>query len=386
MHSKCDILILTAKFGNGHIVVSHTIKEYINMKDPNIKCNIVDLYEIINPHSYKRIYKGYELLVKNGYKLYNMYYNRKNHSQRLLKMDTASKTSLIRFGDYISDVNPSMIISTFPICTGYASKYKSTYKSNVPLITCITDVVDSNEWIYEKNNLYFVATEEIQSKLIDKGICKNRIAITGIPIRKRFINDMNKDKLRLEYGFNKKDFIILMMGGGLGILPDEFEFYNCMNEYDNVKIVVVTGNNKSLYNRLCKVQKKINCVKLVQYTENIPELMNISDLLISKAGGITLFEAIASKLPLIVYKPLLGQEKENCRFVQNESIGYIAYTPIELKILINEVIKNSSKKEMLLQSLDCLGKNIHMDLMVDKILQRYYGYNCFYKIERSSIL
>lgn len=373
MHSKCDILILTARFGNGHIIASNAIKEYIQIQNSNINIKIVDLYEIINPILYKSMYKGYEMLIKNGYKLYNMYYYKKNNSDLLLKIDTASKTSYQRFEKYIDEVNPKTIISTFPICTGYTAKYKRKRSSSIPLLTCITDIVDSNEWIYEENDVYFVPTKDIKDKLIMKGIEDNKIEITGIPIRRKFIKNMNKNSLREEYGYSHEDFIILMMGGGLGILPDEDEFYNWISsEYKNIKIIIITGNNKNLYNKLNKVEEKIDNIKVIEYTDNVAEYMNMADLLISKAGGITLFEAIASKLPLIIYKPTLGQEMENSKFVEEESIGYVADNVEELKNTINEILVHSEKTEIILESLDDISKNINMNKLVDKILLLYY--------------
>ena len=316
MQDKCDILILTANFGNGHISVSNAITEYIHLIDSNIHIKTEDFYEIVNPLIYKNMYKGYGWLVKYGYKLINYEYQIKNSGDKPKKIYTASTSNLTKLAKYLEETNPSLVISTFPTCTGYMSRYKEEYNSNIPLVTCITDVVDGIEWIYEGNDMYFVAADDVKEKLINKGIDRNKITTTGIPVRKSFINEKDKSSIRKKWNINQNDYVILIMGGSLGIIPEEEEFYQWLNNNKQLTVIILTGKNKSVYNKFSKYNDFDN-IRILEYTDKVDELMQLSDLLITKAGGITLFEAIASKLPFIVYKPILGQELENCKFIEN---------------------------------------------------------------------
>lgn len=371
MQSKCDILILTAGFGNGHHSVSQAIETYIHENNPNIVIHTVDLYKILNPLFYKGMYKAYGILVKKGYKLYNMYYYKKHSNHTLQIIDKAAMSQVATLAKYLDTINPSIIISTFPTCTGYVSKYKENYNKDILLLTCVTDVVDSDEWLYEHNDIYFVASKDVKEKLMAKGIEACKIVITGIPIRKSFIQKRDKREIRQEFGYQEDDFIVLMVGGGLGLLPEDITFYKWLDGVCDVKVIVLTGKNKHLHKKLHKI--KFKNIKVIEYSEQIPELMTISDVLVGKAGGITLFEAIASHLPLIIYKPILGQELENCKFIQKKGIGVITENQEELKATINKMIVNHSFNKEIKEKLQLVGSTINMEALASKILDLYKG-------------
>uniref|UniRef100_UPI002F41D086 MGDG synthase family glycosyltransferase n=1 Tax=Vallitalea guaymasensis TaxID=1185412 RepID=UPI002F41D086 len=119
MQIKCDILILTADFGSGHKSVSNAIKSYINDVDSNVNIEIVDMYKIIRPKLYKYIYKFFGILIKYGTPIYNFDYYKKNNNDKFGKLHSCYKSSSRRLARYLEDVQPSIIISTFPTCSAY---------------------------------------------------------------------------------------------------------------------------------------------------------------------------------------------------------------------------------------------------------------------------
>lgn len=335
MHKTCDVLILTAKFGRGHVSVSEAIREHVQLNDNALVVEMVDFYEIINPYFYKSMYKGYEMLIKKGHHIYNMYYYRKNESDGLLVMDAVTKSNLNRLKKKMAQLKPKVIVSTFPVCASYMDAYKKSEDPSVKTVTCITDVLENNEWINETTDTYFVASEAMKQHLVGKGIKRERIIVTGIPVRNAFTKSKSKIDLRHLYGFSRSEKIILMMGGGLGLLPEDEVFYKTLlSEDKNLKVVVVTGNNHLLYKKLSKLEEPR--LKILKYTKHIAAYMTMADVLVSKAGGITLFEAIASEIPMVVYKPILGQEMGNCAFVEQHHIGAVTY---DNDALIEEVMK-----------------------------------------------
>lgn len=374
MQDKCDILILTASFGSGHSSVSKAITEYVHSHDSTLIIKTKDLYEIINPLFNKSMYKGYELLVRYGYKVYNYEYYRKNNNQNLRNVYTSSKRSLNKLDKYINEVKPGLIISTFPSCSGYISRYKKMYEKTIPLVTCITDVVDSDEWLYDETDIYFVAVEEIKNRLINKGVNKDKVMTTGIPIRSNFIVHKNKTHIKEALGFAKEDKVILIMGGSLGIIPEDEAFYKWLKKYNKLKVVILTGKNKKLFKKLNKYNK-IKNIQVIDYTDKVADFMKAADLLITKAGGISLFEAIASKLPFIVYNAILGQELENCKFIKKHHIGLVSPTMELLKSTINEMLSNEDKYIETSKKLIEMSRYIDMDKMATTILSIYYNTN-----------
>ncbi|PKM95137.1 MAG: hypothetical protein CVU84_07385 [Firmicutes bacterium HGW-Firmicutes-1] len=366
MQNKFDVLILTAGFGTGHVAVSQALKEHILAENSGLRVHIVDFYEIIHPVFHKIMYKGYEVLVRQMPQLYNKYYYAKEKHFFLLKLDTTSRYSIKKFDSYMRDINPKVVISTFPSCTGYLAKYKKEYRSKMPLLTCITDVVDNNEWLYKENDLYFVADPLLKEGLMNKGISKNKIVVTGIPIRTRFIHNEETQILKEQLGYKPEDRIILLMGGGLGLLPRNEIFYKWLGNLKNVKIVALTSKNNGLYHKLQELQD-VN-IRLFEYCDKVPEYMRIADILIGKSGGITMFEAIASTLPIIVYKPILGQEIENCNYIREKGIGYIADDIRGLKQTILNCL-DEDVRDTLMKNLQGLQQAIDMKLLGEKIVE-----------------
>lgn len=112
------------------------------------------------------------------------------------------------------------------------------------------------------------------------------------------------------------------MGGGLGLIPNINDFINNLINIKNIEITIIVGNNKKLYKKL---KKKYRNIKILGFVNNVEEYMTSADLIISKAGGITTFEAIQSETPLYIIKPFLVQEKGNAKYIEEEQIGKVIW-------------------------------------------------------------
>ena len=110
------------------------------------------------------------------------------------------------------------------------------------------------------------------------------------------------------------------MGGGLGLIPFKEEVFESLNNERNIKTTIITGNNKKMYDY---IKGKYKNIVVVGYTDTISEYMKKADLIISKSGGITLFEAIYSEVPMYVINPFLVQEIKNSKFIEKEKIGKV---------------------------------------------------------------
>ena len=244
----------------------------------------------------------------------------------------------------LEEYKPNIIISTLPISSQYISKYKSIKKSNIPLFTFITDISSHNEWIHKNTDFYFVGDISIKRSLINKGISESKIIVTGIPVKQQFKNNV------IEFN-KKKTKEILIMGGGLGLISFNEDLFNKLNNEKDIKTTIITGNNRSMYEELKSKYKNIN---VIGYTNKINEYMRNADLIVSKSGGITLFEAIYSETPIYVVNPFLMQEVKNARFIEERGIGQVVWNEKDditddILSIINddesiEIMKNNMKK------------------------------------------
>ena len=305
------ILILTGRFGLGHYSVSEAIKQEINNTDSKIEVEIIDILEYLMPKASELIYKSFNVLVTKWSNLYN-FVNINNEDNNIKTFNYFFVKGLDRL---FLEFNPDIVISTLPISSQYISKYKSLKKSNIPLFTFITDISSHSEWIHKNTDFYFVGDISIKKSLIDKGIDENKIIVSGIPVKQGF-----KDKI-IKFDKNKSKEI-LIMGGGLGLISFNKNLFESLNNEKNIKTTVITGNNKKMFEQL---KSKYKNIEVLGYTNKIDFYMKRADLIISKSGGITLFEAIYSETPIYVVNPFLLQEVKNAKFIEKRKIGQVVW-------------------------------------------------------------
>ncbi|MBQ3422337.1 MAG: galactosyldiacylglycerol synthase [Romboutsia sp.] len=297
------ILILTAQFGAGHISAAKAIKDYIIEEYSDSNILIENFIDASLPIMNKPMVKLYEKNTKYTPGLYNYYYYLKKSFDP--RHDISHKLYTPKLIEYILKVNPDLIISTFPLAAACVYNFIEKYPNiKIPTLTVITDVVDSLEWVYP-----------------------NTIKVTGVPISKNF-NVENKDTISRKYK-------ILLLGGGRGLFDvnEEFMYWidNFIENYkDNIEITIVTGSNLKLYNNLT-YKNPLNNIKVLGFINNMHELLEKSDFIITKPGGATLFEAIYANTPVIVKAPKVGQEIENAKFIIDKGIGLIYNDEKDLK-------------------------------------------------------
>lgn len=333
--NKKTVLILTAQFGAGHISAANAIKDYILEKDSSVNVIIENFITASIPRMNKPMVKLYENNTKYVPGLYNYYYYLKKSFDS--KHDISHKLYTPKLIEFILDVNPDVIISTFPLAAACVYNFKIKYPSiNIPTLTVVTDVVDSLEWIYPDTSMYFVPSLEIKNRYVQKGINPESIKVTGVPINKKFCIE-NKIKESNKYK-------ILLLGGGRGLFDIDEDFMYWIDEFienncNNIEIAIVTGKNKKLYDIL-KEKKPLKNIKVLGFVTDMHNLLKEYDLMITKPGGATLFEGILSQTPVVVKLPKVGQEIENARFIIDKGIGLVYTNDEDLKDIFNSIASN----------------------------------------------
>lgn len=209
-----------------------------------------------------------------------------------------------KFQSLIVEYQPDLLVSTWPVGSKYIGAYKKRTKDTIPYITCITDISAHSEWISDETTAYIVSDDVSKRELEKKGIDAGRLFVGGIPVRQ----DFKVSDAVIENNKSKSDGVreVLMMGGGLGLIPGADDMLTYMEKLPKVHVTVITGNNEKLRKSL---EGKYKNTDVMGYTKNVAEYMKKADFIISKAGGITLFESIYTETPMMVVYPFLEQEK-----------------------------------------------------------------------------
>ncbi len=368
MNLNCDILIFTARFGNGHLSAAYAIKELLNMENAGLKIEIVDFVDaFLSPFS--RMIYGIDHLSSSAYPaIYNHVYHRKQDGDDVLTGRIIRSHIIDRMHRYTFPSPPRIIISTFPLSAYYVSLLKESYAMDIKAVTCITDFLVKPEWIHPATDLYLTANKNLKNTIINLGIPDNQVEATGIPVRKAFLLEAADNEILFKYNISNDHFVILLMGGGNGYLPETSAIYRWFNTMNKAKVLVFTANNIGLYDKLIKRNLGDN-IHILNFTDDVAPLMKRADLLITKAGGITVSEAIAAQLPMILYKAELGQEMENCRFIIDNGLGMEANTEKELKDQTYQLTHNKSLYQEIKSNIIQYRQKIKPETIGQRILQ-----------------
>ena len=198
--------------------------------------------------------------------------------------------------------------------------------------------------------------------LISKKIQENKVFVTGIPISSRFLKTYNKkeilDELHLEE--NKKT-ILFFAGGefGLGKNKTLLIFEDLIKNFEDIQVIAIAGKNEKMklqFESIVQEFNKENNVRVLEYTNKVPELMSISDLVVSKPGGLTTSESLASNLPMVIINPIPGQEEENAEFLESKGTGIWIRKNDSAYEIFKSIIDNPEKLEEMKKNTNILAK------------------------------
>jgi processive 1,2-diacylglycerol beta-glucosyltransferase len=206
---------------------------------------------------------------------------------------------------------------------------KKKKKINSKIATVMTDYAPHSQWLMYPAYIdyFFVAHDGMKQALLEKGIKENQVKATGIPLSNRFLAHYDKQKILSEFNLSiDKKTILFFAGGEFGFGKDKTLkiLKTLIESFSQFQIIAIAGKNEKMKNNFEELVKENNAsdtVKILPYTNKVPELMSASDLVITKPGGLTTTESLASGLPIIVINPIPGQETENAEFLESNHVG-----------------------------------------------------------------
>lgn len=356
------IIILTGKFGMGHFSAASSLAQQIKGVNPEAELLLYDIFDYAMPGYSDRLYRMFSVVVTRASHLYNRYYNNLEKKGPDLK-PKCQRFFLKKLKELLEQEQPNVFLSTLPFCSQLVSRLKALYGCRIPLITCITDISSHSEWINQNTDLYLVPSKSVRIQMMEKGVEEEKLYVYGIPVRPEF--DMDKHGQDND-SKEKRLKHILIMGGGLGVLPDSEEFYEELNENTNFIVTVITGKNREIYQKL---HGRYSRIRVIGYTDQVYQYMKEADAVISKPGGITLFETIYAETPLLVFEPFLQQEINNSGFIVKNGIGMVLEKNPQVCLAeICQIVENESLLELLTNNVKQLKFEYDRNLL-EQVLQ-----------------
>ena len=370
------ILIFYGSYGGGHLSAAKSIRDYIEKNYSDSQVELVDCVEYVNKLFNKLTTKAYKDFSKNARWIWkHLYYDSESGSLSRI-CNTINRLMAIKLNRLIQEFQPDLIISTHPFSSQMCAILKGKRKFNCKVATILTDYAPHNQWLVKNEfiDYYFVAQQGMVDDLVSRGVNKDKIHVTGIPLSSRFLQTYDKQKILEDYGLTPdKNTILFFAGGEFGFGKDKTfnRLKAIIDNLPNLQVVAVAGRNEKMkerFDELVKTTRTESNVKILSFTNQVPELMSVSDLVITKPGGLTTTESLASGLPLIIIDPLPGQEEENSEFLENSGAGIWVKDSDNIETILLDIFNNPDKLETMKSKARLIAKKNSTQNIVETLL------------------
>lgn len=315
------IVVFSASFGGGHRSAAAALEAYLRGHyGDSVDLRVLDFFGEFAPGLNVLAKFAYQQSVQFFPELYGTFFDL---TKKLPDNPVVSEIAQVGYANakaFMDRFEPDAVVSVFPVAGGVVSDIKSG-GSSVVSATVITDYGTHKQWLHPATDLYFVASKEVREDLVLRGVPWERVVVSGIPIDERFSTRSDKRTCRKELGL--ADRFTVLMTAAAGTVSDVKSIAEEVAGA-GVQVVAVAGRNERLRRRLQTLEKRTPLVRVFGSVDNMDRIMASADVLVGKAGGLTVSEALATGLPLIIFNPVPGQEVFNADFLVNYGAGLAA--------------------------------------------------------------
>jgi processive 1,2-diacylglycerol beta-glucosyltransferase len=311
-------LLMHTTQASGHHRASLALAEALRRLDGGASVACVDAFRFTSPLIRWAILRSYHSLIRHQPDVWEyLYDNAAVHRQVQHLRGLLHRYHAARLRRVLDDVRPDAIACTQAYPCGMVADFKRQHGLNAPIVGVLTDHAPHLYWFHELVDMYVVPSERVRERFLERGVAASRIRVIGIPVDLAFCQSQDREAAARRYGVSLADPVILLMGGstGFGALRQILGALDTLPQ--RCQLVVVAGTNEPLRRWVCGRRFRHRVIAL-GYVEDIPALMELATVLISKPGGMTISEALAKRVPMVLVNPIPGQEAYNARHLVAE--------------------------------------------------------------------
>ncbi len=341
------VILLYASAGHGHEKAAQAVLEAAQELAPGQAAGSFDTLEIIPPFWGSLYRASYYFMIRRAPWLWGFFYHLTDlglvhHVTRRLRrfVNSTAGKPLERF---IHKENPSVIISTHFLSTEVASYLKRKGRIDSKLITVVTDYLPHYFWVEKGVDLYVVGIAETKEGLIKRGVPEAKIRVLGIPVEKKFLATLSRQTVCQKLRLLSDVFTVLVTSGGAGIGAIQKIALGIIALKKSIQVIVVCGTNQWLYDRLKHDSIDNPLLQVFRFVTNMEELMEASDLVVGKAGGLTITESFVKDKPVILFRSVPGQETRNAACVAGHGAGFVTHSIREVVEKVSEFYQSPEK-------------------------------------------
>ena len=358
------ILIFYASYGGGHLNAAKSINECLKNNYNDVDVELIDCMKYVNKTIEKVTTKAYNEMAKKAPWAWGRIYSDSQKGPLAHITSRSNKFMAIKLLKLLREKNADLIISTHPFGSQMCSYLKRKGKIHAKIATIMTDFAPHDQWLVGSDftDYYFVAHEKMKTYLLSKGIEEEKVFATGIPLSNRFLQTYDKEKILAELNFKPEKKTILFFGGGefgLGKTRTIEIFEGFVKYCADMQIIAIAGKNKKMklaFEKTVEKYKRNDSIIVFEYTSQVPEFMSVSDLVVTKPGGLTTTESLASHLPMVIINPIPGQEEENAEFLEQNGIAVWIKKEDNVEDILKNLFSNPEKLESMKENTKKLAK------------------------------
>lgn len=345
---KKKILVMYARYGSGHKTIATYVANYIKEHNDNVDVMLLDMTDYANGIG-KFSVKVMDFVSKfRPERLFDTCYELLDHKLPSVGHNKFARKSYDNknLRKIISEFNPDVTISSHFYCSCIITYYNSINLIKTKLLTIITDYRTHEWWTrnHKKEDGFIVGNEIVKNELISRGVESKKIYAYGLPLNIHELSKLDDEEDILKrYNIKGNRKIYLFFGGSTAGSMYYYDYFKTIAKLNiNADIIFISGKNTKLKSKCDEYvkEKKIKNIKVLGFTNDVFNLMKISDLVISKPGGATVTECLEMHKPMLLIPGLGGQEKYNARFIVKKKFGIKVNNLFFFKIWIKRLENN----------------------------------------------
>jgi processive 1,2-diacylglycerol beta-glucosyltransferase len=344
------ILLATITAGAGHLQAAAALHETWLQARPQDVVQRLDLLTFFSP-LHKKIYSdGYVKLIAHAPELWGLVFNKMDNPGLVAKLarwkNAIGSSSSRKFARFVRQFAPDAVLCTHYLPVELLGGLRKKWPGPPPLtVSIVTDFEAHALWMDPNVDLYCVAAEETKARLVARGASAAQVLATGIPISTKFSGPIDAAAVRKEHGLRDDLPILLVLSGGFGMGPVA-QILAALDQLERpFQTLVVAGRNDRLRRDLASSDRR-HPTRVLGFVTNMHELMAVSDLLITKPGGLTTSEALALDKPLFILNPIPGQEAANSDFLLEHGAAAKANRVEDLPFRLGQLLGSKKLADM----------------------------------------
>jgi processive 1,2-diacylglycerol beta-glucosyltransferase len=326
--------ILSCRYGEGHRRVGEAVAAEWRRRTGGA-AEVIDYFaRFVHPWYSALGARAYVETVRHLPVLYGVSYRATDviHPESRLQR-VINSVGMGRLLAYLETERPAVVCCVHCTTAGTMSDLRAAGRTRIPCLTVITDYDTHAQWIHPRVDEYCVPAEWVRRGLVSRGIAPERITVTGLPVARKFLRPLDRPRLMADLGLVPGRPVVLVIAGAYSMMSGLMDIVRVLaGDPRPLQAIVVCGHDVRLAAQVrAFAAGSGDRFRVFGYVNNVERLMAVSDLMITKAGAVTVSEALVLGLPMVIYRPIPGQEESNTRYLLEHGAALAPRRPAALR-------------------------------------------------------